>query len=92
MSFTISHQGRPETRNAAIERFLKTGGLPPAGVKMIGRWHNIASISGVAVAECDDAVLMSKWALDWSDLFELEVHAVLTDEQAGPLLAAVGKS
>lgn len=92
MLFAISYQGRPETRNAAIERFLRTGGLPPAGVKMIGRWHNIASISGVAVAECDDAMLMPKWALDWSDLFQIEVHTVLTDEQAGPLLAAAVKS
>lgn len=41
MLFIISWRGSPETRNAAIERFLKTGGAPPAGVKMIGRWHDI---------------------------------------------------
>ena len=59
---------------------------------MIGRWHNIASISGVSVAECDDPQLMAKWALDWRDLFHIDVHTVLTDEQAGPLLAAAVKS
>jgi hypothetical protein len=35
---------------------------------------------------------MSKWALDWNDMFELQVRAVVTDEQVGPLLArTVGK-
>jgi hypothetical protein len=55
MLFTISYKGRPDTRNAAIDCFLKTGGLPPDGVKMIGRWPDIAGIAGVAVAEAGDA-------------------------------------
>ena len=72
--------------------FLTTGGTPPAGVKMVGRWHDIGRISGTAVAETDDPTLMAKWALEWNDLFEVEVRPVMTDEQAGPLLAQIGKS
>ena len=92
MLFSITWRGRPEVRNAATERFLKSGGKPPQGVKFIGRWHHIGQISGVAIAEADDPLLMAKWALEWNDLFETEVLAVATDEQLGPILAqAIGK-
>jgi Protein of unknown function (DUF3303) len=29
------------TFNAAVARFLETGGAPPEGVKMLGRWHGM---------------------------------------------------
>ena len=50
-------------RKAAIERFLKTGGAPPAGVKMLGRWHTADGDYGFAIAETDDAQAIGKWAL-----------------------------
>ena len=36
----------------AQARFLQTGGQPPAGVKMIGRWHGMSG-GGILVAETD---------------------------------------
>ena len=54
---------------------------------MVGRWHDIGRISGTA----DDPTLMAKWALEWNDLFETDVRPVMTDEQAGPLIAQIGK-
>jgi hypothetical protein len=91
MVFSISWKGSPDVRNATAERFLKSGGMPPAGVRLIGRWHDVG-LSGIAIAETDDPLLMSKWVLDWNDMFELQVRAVVTDEQVGPLLArTVGK-
>lgn len=92
MLYAITYRIRAESRNAAIERFLKTGGQPPAGVRMIGRWHDLASRWGVHVAETDDAAAMAKWALDWTDILDFETHTVFTDEQVGPLLASIGKS
>ena len=91
MLFAVSWEGRPEVRNTVIERFLKTGGKPPEGVKFIGRWHHIGKVSGVAIAESDDPLLMAKWALDWNDLMEMKVQLVATDEQLGPVLAQLGK-
>jgi hypothetical protein len=90
--YAVSWKGRPEVRNGATERFLKSGGRPPEGVRLVGRWHYIGQIAGVSIAESDDPLLMSKWALDWNDLFEMDVRPVATDEQLGPVLAeAVGK-
>jgi hypothetical protein len=33
-----------------VQRFLKTGGVPPAGVTLIGRWHGMNG-KGCAVVE-----------------------------------------
>jgi hypothetical protein len=92
MLFAVSWKGTPTVRNTSVERFLKTGGRPPVGVKMVGRWHDIGRMSGTAIAETDDPLLMSKWALEWNDIFEFEIRPVVTDEQAGPLLAQLGRS
>ena len=50
MLFSISWRGSPTVRNATAERFLKSGGMPPAGVKLIGRWHEVGTISGIDTA------------------------------------------
>jgi hypothetical protein len=92
MLFIVSWSISSERRNSAIERFLKTGGAPPAGVKMLGRWHAVGRMTGFGVAEASDVTLIQKWVLDWSDLMSMDVHPALTDEQLAPLLAAaVGK-
>ena len=89
MLFIVSWTARPEHRDAATDRFLKTGGMPPDGAKLISRWHAVGPIAGFAIAEASDAAVMQKWVLDWSDLLSMEVHVAVTDEQLGPLLAAV---
>lgn len=88
MLFIVSWSISPERRNSAIERFLRTGGAPPAGVKMLGRWHAVGRMSGFGVAEASDVALIQQWVLDWSDLMSMEIHPAMTDEQLGPLLAA----
>ena len=92
MLFIITWTGSPGKRDAAFARFVKTGGPPPAGVKMLHRWHAVGRFSGFAVAEASDAAAMQQWALEWSDLMAMDVYPVLTDEQAAPLIAAaIGK-
>ncbi|MBV6821797.1 DUF3303 domain-containing protein [Pseudomonas sp. PD9R] len=90
MLFIVSWSISPENRNAAVERFLKTGGAPPEGVTMLGRWHAVGSSAGFGIAEASDLVPIQKWVLDWNDLMSMEVHAALTDAQIAPLLAGVG--
>ena len=59
---------------------------------MIGRWHHVGRLSGFAIAEASDPVLMHKWALDRSDLMTTDVCPAIVDDQAAPLIAAaVGK-
>lgn len=88
MLFIVNWSIKSENRNRAIERFLKTGAVAPAGITMLGRWHAVGAMTGFGIAETDDIALIQKWVLQWSDLLAMEVHPALTDEQAAPLMAA----
>ena len=77
---------KPEHRNAVIARFKETGGLPPEGVKMLGRWHGIGNNKGVFVAESEDPLAFAKWLLEWSDLVSFDVYPALGDEEIAKAL------
>jgi len=79
----------PGSRDAAIARFKQTGGRPTEGVKLLGRWHSVASGRGVSITEAEDAAAMARFELQWSDLMELEVHPAVTDEQLAAALGAM---
>ena len=68
--------------NAAVARFLETGGAPPEGVKMLGRWHGMNG-QGFAISESTDAKAMYRWVAQWSDLLPSTVTPCLEDAEAG---------
>ena len=88
MLFLVRWEINQTVRKAAIERFLKTGGAPPAGVKMLGRWHTVDGEYGIAIAESDDPQAMAKWSLAWNDLLPMDVRPALNDEGMGAVLTA----
>lgn len=67
MLFITTWTVPPENRDKAIARFKESGGPPPVGVRMIGRWHAADLSSGLGVSEASDVQGLAKWALDWSD-------------------------
>lgn len=69
-------------------RFLKTGAPPPAGVKMIGRWHGMSG-SGVLIAETDDAKALYSWLAYWNDLLEFQTTPCVEDAEAGEVMASL---
>ena len=89
MLFISSWRILPGHRDAVIERFASTGGRPPAGIKILGRWHDVADGTGVAISESDDLSAVTRWALEWNDLMEMHVRPALTDEQMGAVLAGL---
>lgn len=72
----------------AEQRFVKTGGAPPAGVTMIGRWHGMSG-GGVVIAETSDAKALYSWLSHWNDLLEFETTPCVEDAEAGAVLAAL---
>ena len=88
MKFVTTWSIPPENRNAVQDRFKKTGGdKPPAGIKLLGRWHAIGGGQGVHICECDDPIAFAKWAQVWSDLVSIEIYPALDDEDAAKFLA-----
>jgi hypothetical protein len=43
----------------------------------------------LSISEADDACAMARWALEWSDLMEIEVRPALNDEPLGAVLAGL---
>jgi hypothetical protein len=86
MVFIVKFATSAATRDASVERFMKTGGLPPAGVKMLGRWHNADGSGGLCIAETDDAAAIGAWVHQWTDVLVFDVRPALTDEQLGKVL------
>ena len=90
MKFVITWSVATENYKGAIERFLGTGALPPAGVKMLGRYHGLeGSTHGFIVAESADAKGIYTWLADWMDLCSFQVVPVVEDAEAAQMLQAV---
>ena len=88
MLFMITYAFSTANRDKAQERFKKTGGGPPAGAKMVGRWHNVAGCQGFVLAESADAVAIGKWMQEWTDLLTFDVIPVVNDEDVMKVLGA----
>jgi hypothetical protein len=86
MLFVIQWTTPQEHLKEAIARFKETGGAPPKGVKLIGRWHDTNQRRGVIVAEADDPTAIAAWSLQWSDLLTLETYPALDDAGAAKVL------
>ena len=76
--------------NAAVARFLETGGAPPEGVKMLGRWHGMNG-QGFAISESTDAKAMYEWVAQWADVLQLTVTPCVEDADAGAVMASLRK-
>lgn len=90
MRFITHFRFRPEVRNEAVRRFQETGGLPPDGVKLLGRWHAISGNEGWVLSESDDAKAQTEWILGWSDLLDFTITPVVDDREFTEVLGRAG--
>ncbi len=83
MKFMLTFSIKPEAkgRDEAIARFKRTGGQPPAGVKLISRWTAADFAGGYVLLEGEDATALTHFSLMWSDLLELKLVPVVEDVQ-----------
>jgi Protein of unknown function (DUF3303) len=88
MKFMLTFAIRPDTkgRDEAIARFKKTGGQPPKGVKLIGRWTAADFSGGFDLLESDDLKALTEFALMWSDVMELKLVPVIEDTELSEVL------
>jgi hypothetical protein len=56
-------------------------------VTLIGRWHNVAAGTGVAICESDNADAVYRWGLNWTPMLDLTVEPVLDDREARAVIA-----
>jgi hypothetical protein len=91
MKFMLTFTIKPEAkgRDEAIARFKKTGGVPPQGVTLLGRWVRADFSGGFDLLESDDAKALTQFSLMWSDLMELTIVPVLEDQDLVEVLGRV---
>ncbi|HLY71923.1 MAG TPA: DUF3303 family protein [Puia sp.] len=87
MKFMITWEVQSDKRHEVLKAFSHMTGeddKKDAGEKitLIGRWHNAASGTGVAVCETDDAKALFAWSLNWNAVLNLKVEPVIDDEEA----------
>ena len=90
MKYIISWSVPPSAQIASAARFLETGGAPPPGVKLVGRWHGMSG-EGFAIAECDDAKAMYLYQAQWRDLLPIAVTPCVEDAEASAVFASILK-
>lgn len=90
MKFLMTFSLSPATRNDAIDRFLKTGGQPPKGAKLLGRWISADLSKAFDLVESDDASVLAEFALQWSDLMKVETSVVVEDRELTEVLKRRG--
>ena len=90
MKYLLIWNLSPGTYKATVARFLETGGAPPKGVTLLGRWHGMSG-RGAAVLESDDPKALFELRAQWSDLLELSITPCLEDADAGAVLAGMAK-
>jgi hypothetical protein len=75
MKFMLTFSWKPDirARDEGIARFRTTGGQPPKGVTLLGRWTRADFSGGFDLLETDDSQALAEFALMWSDLMDLTI-------------------
>ena len=90
MKFMLTWKVHPEKRHNVLAAFSQMTAAEDAAdmggkIRLIGRWHNVAEFSGVAIYESDDPIAMANWALNWNSVLDAVVCPVLDDEETRAL-------
>jgi hypothetical protein len=91
VKFLVNYRWEADShkKKEGIGRFQKTGGQPPKGVKLLGRWTRVDGSGGVALVETDDPRALTEFSFMWNDLMELTTVPVLEDEQLADVFKRV---
>lgn len=77
---------KEENLKAAVDRFKNDPPDLPAGVTMLGRWHQMGTGYGFGLLESDDPIAVARYISAWSDLVEQEIYPVIDDSEIAQAL------
>ncbi len=86
MTFLMHWSFKTGYHEIAAKKFLATG-APFPECKSWKRWHAPGSVEGWILVEADTVDACYEHAAEWAECLDWEVTPVLSDEQAGPLIA-----
>ena len=86
MLFKLAWTHTPEARDTTIKQFMATGGMPPEGISLLSRYHNLDGTGGFAILDTTDSAALADYALDWNGLIKIEITAIMDDETISSVL------
>lgn len=89
MRFMMTYAIPSDAWEAAVERFLETGGVAVDGMTIVDRWHSVAGRNGFILIETDDPTAIYQFAAEWSDVLDHSITPVLDDDEAAAVLSAM---
>ena len=93
MKFMATWRIHDEHRESAFKTFSEMTEADDktdhgSDIKLIGRWHDLAQFTGVAIFEADSAAAIANWILNWNSILDAEVVPVVDDAEG----RAIGKA
>jgi len=93
MKFMVTWRSHADKRQAVFNAFSQMTAEDDKRdmgdkIRLIGRWHDLAQFTGVAICESDDAQAVASWTLNWNNVLDVQTVVVLDDEEA----RAVGRN
>ena len=79
------HLSEPSAVRSAAKRFLETGGKPPDGVKLVGRWFGTNG-KGCLEVEASDPKQVLELVTEYSEFMHNEATPAIEDQEAGEVL------
>lgn len=89
---TLSWEPDAQKRDEGIARFLRTGGQPPKGATLLGRWTRLDLSGGFVLLESNDPKALTEFGLMWNDLMTLAIVPVTEDAELADVLQRMPRS
>lgn len=93
LKFMVTWKLHPEAKMDAFAGFSQMTADDDAAdhgsaIKLIGRWHDLAAGSGVAVCESESADALGAWIYNWGAALDASIVLVLDDAEARAVVSA----
>jgi hypothetical protein len=92
MLYRLDWQIARENRDEIFARFVDSSTNPvydlPLGLNMVGRWHDLACLSGTSIWDTDDVTTLMQWLQHWSDKVDMELSPCIEDDDASAICVA----
>jgi len=69
------------------DRFKEKGRMMPEGLNYVASWTESNGDKCFQVMECDDPLLLQKWASNWEDIVKYEFIPVLSSKEMSVKMA-----
>ena len=80
------HLSEPSAVRSAAKKFLETGGQPPEGATLVGRWFGTNG-KGSIVVEASDPKQVLELVTEWSEFMQIEATPAIEAKEAGEVIA-----